>query len=204
MPFRVSSHAQDELQRRGIPREHLDGVLAHPQQSAAAHGGVAALCGGGGKKAPGRSHADATRPTVVRARKGGAEGGQNRVFRRLARLGFGIRMCFGVPGPQGGRRCAGDDDVSPGNGQSSANGGRTNRVADSAGNMGMATAAGRRWRERWASKTQPSLHFAQPTLCSGGGMPDLAGVSDAGAVVGATGVIRRARQVTPAGSIAAC
>jgi hypothetical protein len=29
-------------------------------------------------------------------------------------------MCFGVPGPHGGRRCAGDDDVSPGNGQSSA------------------------------------------------------------------------------------
>jgi hypothetical protein len=51
------------------------------------------------------------------------------------------------------------------NGQSSASGGRTNRVADSAVNMGMAKAAGRRRRERWASKTQPSLHFAQPTFC---------------------------------------
>ena len=34
---------------------------------------------------------------------------------------------------------------------------------------------------------------------SGRGMPDLAGVSDAGAVVGATGVVRRARQVTHPG-----
>ena len=39
-------------------------------------------------------------------------------------------MSFGIPCPHGGSRCAGDDDVSPGNGQSSANGGRTNRVAD--------------------------------------------------------------------------
>jgi hypothetical protein len=47
------------------------------------------------------------------AQSGGAKGGQNPLFRQKARRGSVIGMCFGVPGPQGGRRCAGDDDVSP-------------------------------------------------------------------------------------------
>jgi hypothetical protein len=68
-------------------------------------------------------------------------------------------MCFGVPRPHGGSRCAGDDDVSPGNGQSSASGGRTNRVADSAGNMGMARSG------------QLSAISYQLSACGGRNMP---------------------------------
>ncbi|HKI32452.1 MAG TPA: DUF4258 domain-containing protein [Gemmataceae bacterium] len=32
MSFRLSRHAQDEMGRRGIPRQMVDGVLANPQQ----------------------------------------------------------------------------------------------------------------------------------------------------------------------------
>ena len=129
------------------------------------------------------------RPVTMRARRGSAKGGQNRLFRRQARLGSVIGMCFGVPGPQGGRRCAGDDDVSPAMANRrplGPNESRRGQRGQHGGGKGRGRAPGR-------SQTDATC----PTC---GGLPGLAGVSDAGAVAGrATVVVRRARQVTQRG-----
>jgi len=39
MKIRLTRHAEEELDRRGIPRNLLDGVLAEPQQVVPASGG---------------------------------------------------------------------------------------------------------------------------------------------------------------------